>query len=104
VAVAVATTFTYRISATRLTAVTGSDPTLRRQRFAWLAAELNRATLLSANCSVEERVATFLIGIAQRQACHGSSTFQFELLMSRSELANYTCTWPRKRPGEHCGA
>lgn len=71
----------------RLEAVIGVKPDLGRQLFRMACTELDQARrqmLLLGRKSAEERLASFLLGLAERQS-HGC----IELAMSRQDIADY---------------
>ena len=67
-------------------------PSLRRRLMALLGREIsngNRMLLALGKMNAEERIATFLIDIAGRFAQRGFSRIDFNLSMSRHDIANY---------------
>ena len=69
-------------------------PSLQRQIARLISRELVReqgVRLLLGNLNAEERVAGFLINLAQRFAANGYSPSEFHLRMSRRDLGSYLC-------------
>jgi CRP/FNR family transcriptional regulator len=54
-----------------------------------LSKELGNASLLAADHSADERVAAFLVDLANRFEARGFSGTRLHLSMSRSDIANY---------------
>jgi len=67
-------------------------PALRRSLHRAMGREIARdyhAMLVLGSMRAEERVAAFLLGISKRFAARGYSAFQFNLRMTREEIASY---------------
>jgi len=67
-------------------------PELRRSLFRLASRELVRQQammLLLGRCSAEERLATFLLDVAERYRARGYSFSEFVLRMTRDEIASY---------------
>lgn len=67
-------------------------PTLRRQLMRNMSSEIRQdqhMMLLLSKKNAEERVASFLLNIAQRYGRRGYSTTHFRLPMSRVDISNY---------------
>ena len=61
----------------------------QEELFRLLSADIGKASLLSGDYSADERLAAFLLGIADRFAARGYSSRVFRLAMSRTDIANY---------------
>ncbi|MGB8634077.1 MAG: helix-turn-helix domain-containing protein [Rhodanobacteraceae bacterium] len=64
-------------------------PTVQQHLFRMLSKELGATSLLAGDHSADERMAAFLIDLADRYAARGFPGDQFHLSMSRSDIANY---------------
>lgn len=64
-------------------------PMLQAKLFRLMSRDIARATQLSCNNSAEERLAGFLIGMADRMASRGYSSSRWQLTMSRMDIASY---------------
>ena len=64
-------------------------PAVQQHLFRLLSKELGTASLLAGDHSADERMAAFLIDLAARYAARGFSGTQFQLTMSRGDMANY---------------
>lgn len=64
-------------------------PHLQEQLFRLLSKDIGTASLLSGDYTAEERLAAFLIDLADRYAARGYSARRLHLSMPRSDIANY---------------
>lgn len=64
-------------------------PTLQAKLFRLMSRDIARATQLSCNNNADERLAAFLIGMADRMASRGYSSSRWQLTMSRMDIASY---------------
>jgi CRP/FNR family transcriptional regulator len=64
-------------------------PMLQAKLFRLLSRDIARATQLSCNNTADERLAAFLIGMADRMASRGYSSSRWQLTMSRMDIASY---------------
>lgn len=64
-------------------------PLLQAKLFRLLSRDIARATQLSCNNTADERLAAFLIGMADRMASRGYSASRWQLTMSRMDIASY---------------
>ncbi|MCF7751491.1 cyclic nucleotide-binding domain-containing protein [Bacillus subtilis subsp. subtilis] len=64
-------------------------PMLQAKLFRLMSRDIARATRLSCNNAADERLAAFLIGMADRMAAQGYSSRRWQLTMSRMDIANY---------------
>ena len=76
----------------RLEELFASVPSLLRQFHRIMSQEITReqnVMLLLGNMRAEQRFAAFLVNLASRYAARGYSSTQFQLRMSREDIANY---------------
>ena len=64
-------------------------PGLQKHLFRLMSRDIAHAERLSADHSADERIAAFLVDLAQRLAARGFSDSRFELTMPRTDIANY---------------
>ncbi|WP_411851354.1 cyclic nucleotide-binding domain-containing protein [Stenotrophomonas sp. LGBM10] len=64
-------------------------PMLQARLFRLMSRDIARATQLSCNNTADERLAGFLIGMADRMAARGYSSSRWQLTMSRMDIASY---------------
>ncbi|MEG2803658.1 cyclic nucleotide-binding domain-containing protein [Stenotrophomonas sp.] len=64
-------------------------PRLQAKLFRLMSRDIARATQLSCNNNADERLAAFLIGMADRMAARGYSSSRWQLTMSRMDIASY---------------
>lgn len=91
-AVALETTHVCEIPLSQLERLSGQLPELRRQILRTMSREIREdqhMMLLLSHKTAEERLASFLLGMAQRFRRRGFSERRFHLSMSRADLANY---------------
>lgn len=88
-AVALETTQFCRFSFPAMSALAARMPAVQQHLFRLLSKELGTASLLAGDHSADERVAAFLSDLSERYAARGFSATQFQLSMSRGDIANY---------------
>ena len=64
-------------------------PTLQDQMMRLMSKDLADAVILAGDFTAEERLACFLTGLSRRYAQRGFSAQEFNLTMSRRDIANY---------------
>lgn len=64
-------------------------PMLQAKLFRLMSRDIARATRMSCNNNADERLAAFLIGMADRMAARGYSSSRWQLTMSRMDIASY---------------
>ena len=88
-AVALDTVFVCRFSFPALATLATKMPGVQQQLFRLLSADIGKASLLAGDYSADERLAAFLLLLADRFAARGFSAKAFRLEMSRGDIANY---------------
>jgi len=88
-AVALDTVFVCRFSFPALATLAVKMPDVQQQLFRLLSADIGKASLLAGDYSADERLAAFLLVLADRFAARGFSAKAFRLEMSRGDIANY---------------
>jgi CRP/FNR family transcriptional regulator, anaerobic regulatory protein len=88
-AIALDTVFVCRFSFPALATLATKIPGVQQQLFRLLSADIGKASLLAGDHSADERLAAFLLGLADRYAARGFSAKSFRLDMSRADIANY---------------
>lgn len=88
-AVILDTTMVCRLPFSELSNLTREVPSLQRQLFRLMSRDLETSHALSAQHSVEERMAAFLLGFGDRMRSRGFSSTHFVLPMSRQDIASY---------------
>jgi CRP/FNR family transcriptional regulator, anaerobic regulatory protein len=78
-----------RLSFTAMSDLAAEMPVVQQQLFRLLSRELGMASLLAGDHTADERVAAFLLDLGERHALRGLSATQFQVPMSRSDMANY---------------
>ena len=73
----------------RLNDLAGEIDGLRAQLIKLMSKDLAGATTLAGDFSAEERLAAFLVGLSHRFQHRGFSAREFNLSMSRRDIANY---------------
>ena len=66
-----------------------TTPLLMTHLFKLMSRDIARATHMSCNQTADERLAGFLIGMADRMAARGFSSSRWQLTMSRMDIASY---------------
>jgi CRP/FNR family transcriptional regulator, anaerobic regulatory protein len=64
-------------------------PNLQQHLFRLMSRDIGHAERLSADHSADERIAAFLVDMAERLAARGLPDSSFELTMPRRDIANY---------------
>ncbi len=64
-------------------------PSLQQQIFRLMSKDIANSSMLSGDYTAEERLASFLLGMSQRLRRRGYSETDFNLAMSRRDIANY---------------
>jgi CRP/FNR family transcriptional regulator len=88
-AIALDTVYVCRFSFPALTMLAAKIPDVQQQLFRLLSADIGKATQLAGDYSSDERLAAFLLGLAERYAARGYSPSAFRLTMARADIANY---------------
>ncbi|UGB37617.1 helix-turn-helix domain-containing protein [Frateuria soli] len=88
-AIALETSYFCRFSFPAMSALAARMPAVQSHLFRLLSKELGSASLLAGDHSADERMAAFLTDLGQRYAARGFSGTQFQLSMSRGDIANY---------------
>ncbi|HEV2110224.1 MAG TPA: fumarate/nitrate reduction transcriptional regulator Fnr [Gammaproteobacteria bacterium] len=73
----------------KLTDLAGEIGGLRTQLFRLMSKDIADAATLAGDFTAEERIAAFLIGLSRRFQQRGFSSKEFNLTMSRRDIANY---------------
>jgi CRP/FNR family transcriptional regulator, anaerobic regulatory protein len=88
-AVALDTVYVCRFSFPALATLATRMPGIQQQLFNLLSADIGKAALLAGDHNASERMAAFLILLADRYAARGFSSTRFRLSMSRGDIANH---------------
>lgn len=88
-AIALDSVYLCRFSFPALATLAARVPGIQQQLFRLLSKDIGAASLLAGDFTAEERVAAFLVAIADRFAARGFSAVAFHLSMPRSDIANY---------------
>ncbi len=72
-----------------LSTMASSIPGLQSQLVRLMSRDLAEAVTLAGDFTAEERLAAFLVGLSRRYAERGFSASEFNLTMSRRDMANY---------------
>lgn len=72
-----------------LTSLSASIPGLQAQLVRLMSKDIAEAITLAGDFTAEERLAAFLTGLSRRFALRGFSAREFNLTMSRRDIANY---------------
>jgi len=88
-AVALDSVYVCRFSFPALATLAAKIPGVQQELFRLLSADIGKANLLAGDHSADERLAAFLLGMADRFAARGFSAKAFRLVMSRGDIANY---------------
>lgn len=88
-AIALDTAMVCRLPYPEIATLAAQMPSLQRQLLKIMSRDLGTAHLLSGDHTVEERLAGFLLGFADRQESRGFSGRHFVLPMARQDIANY---------------
>lgn len=88
-AIALDTVYVCRFSFPALSTLATRMPDVQQKLFRLLSADIGKASLLSGDHTADERLAAFLITLAERYSARGFSGTEFRLSMARSDIANY---------------
>ncbi|MGB0132403.1 helix-turn-helix domain-containing protein [Dokdonella sp.] len=88
-AVALDTVYLCRFSFPALATLATRLPGIQQQLFRLLSADIGKAALLAGDYNASERMAAFLILLADRYAARGFSATRFRLSMPRGDIANH---------------
>ena len=88
-AVALDTVYVCRFSFTALTTLATKLPGVQQKLFRMLSADIVKATALAGDHTADERVAAFLLDLADRYAARGFSPRSYRLVMPRADIANH---------------
>lgn len=88
-AIALDSVYLCRFSFPALATLAAKMPGIQQQLFRLLSKDIGNAYLLAGDFSAEERVAAFLVVLADRFAARGFSATAFHLSMPRSDITNY---------------
>ena len=88
-AVALDTATVCTLPYSELTALAGKIDGLRVQLFKLMSKDLADTATLAGDFTADERLAAFLIGLSRRYQQRGFSAQEFNLTMSRRDIANY---------------
>ena len=78
-----------RFSFPAMAALATKVPGIQETLFRLLSQDIGRSSLLAGDYSADERLAAFLVTLADRFAARGYSATRFNLSMSRGDIANY---------------
>jgi CRP/FNR family transcriptional regulator len=88
-ALALDTVFVCRFSFPALATLAARMPGVQQQLFRLLSADIGKATQRAGDYTADERLAAFLLDLADRYAARGFSANALRLAMSRNDIANY---------------
>ena len=88
-AIALDTVMLCRFSFPKMALLASKMPELQTQLFRLLSQDIGKASLLAGDYAADQRIAAFLISLSRRYAARGFSAKQFNLTMSRSDMASY---------------
>lgn len=88
-AIALDTVYLCRFSFPALATLAMRLPGIQQQLFRLLSADIGKAALLAGDYTANERMAAFLVLLADRYAARGFSATRFRLSMSRGDIANH---------------
>jgi CRP/FNR family transcriptional regulator len=88
-AIALETAYFCRFSFPAMSALASRMPAVQQHLFRLLSKELGTVSLLAGDHSADERMAAFLTDLGERYAARGFSGTEFQLSMSRGDIANY---------------
>jgi CRP/FNR family transcriptional regulator len=88
-AIALDAVYLCRFSFPALATLAARMPGIQQQLFRLLSKDIGAASLLAGDFSAEERMAAFLVALADRYAARGFSATAFRLSMPRADIANY---------------
>jgi CRP/FNR family transcriptional regulator len=88
-AVALDTVYVCRFSFAALTTLAAKIPDVQQKLFRLLSADIGKATSLAGDHTADERMAAFLVDLAERYAARGFSPNRYRLVMPRGDIANH---------------
>ena len=88
-AIALDSVYLCRFSFPALATLAARIPGIQQQLFRLLSKDIGTASLLAGDFTAEERMAAFLVALADRYAARGFSATAFRLSMPRADIANY---------------
>jgi CRP/FNR family transcriptional regulator, anaerobic regulatory protein len=88
-AIALDSVYLCRFSFPALATLAARIPGIQQQLYRLLSKDIGTASLLAGDFSAEERMAAFLVALADRFAARGFSATAFRLSMPRADIANY---------------
>ena len=88
-AIALDTLYVCRFSFALLTTLAAKIPDVQQKLFRMLSADIGKATSLAGDHTADERMAAFLLDLAERYAARGFSPTRYRLLMPRGDIANH---------------
>ncbi len=88
-AVALDTVMLCRFSFPKMALLASRLPGLQQQLFRLLSEDIGKAALLAGDYAADARTAAFLVSLSRRYQRRGFSASQFNLTMSRTDMANY---------------
>lgn len=88
-AVALDTVYLCRFSFPAMVTLATRLPGVQQQLFRLLSKDIGTASLLGGDFSADERLAAFLVDLADRYAARGFSATRLRLTMPRGDIANY---------------
>lgn len=88
-AIALDNVYLCRFSFPALATLATRMPEVQQQLFRLLSADIGKAAMLAGDHPADERLAAFLIVLADRYAARGFSPTRFRLSMSRGDIANH---------------
>lgn len=88
-AIALDTVYVCRFSFAALTTLAARIPDVQQTLFRLLSADIGKATALAGDHTADERMAAFLLDLADRFAARGFSRTRYRLVMPRADIANH---------------
>ena len=88
-AVALDTVMLCRFSFPKMAMLASRLPGLQQQLFRLLSEDIGKAALLAGDYAADARMAAFVVSLSRRYQRRGFSARQFNLTMSRTDMANY---------------
>ncbi len=88
-AITLDTTTLCRFSFPAMATLAQKLPRLQEQLFRLMSKDILRGSMLAGDFSADERLAAFLVDMADRHARRGLSAVRMVLVMSRTDIANY---------------
>ena len=88
-AVTLDTVMLCRFSFPKMAMLASRLPGLQQQLFRLLSEDIGKAALLAGDYAADARMAAFVVSLSRRYQRRGFSALQFNLTMSRTDMANY---------------